>query len=210
LPQYLITVIPEKQQHWETVYETKSPDQVSWTQDVPVHSLELIDNLKLDKSAPIIDIGGGDSTLVDHLLKRGFENVTVLDISAKALEKAKLRLGPKADQIHWIVGDVTEFQPKTQYHLWHDRAVFHFLTDQDQIHKYTDLTNNSVDAHLILATFSPQGLLKCSDLDVTQYNHHSLAETFQNRFQLDRHFYSDHLTPFGTTQNFLYGLFSKK
>ncbi len=198
------------QQHWENVYETKSPDQVSWTQIIPSNSLQLIDDLKLDKSAPIIDIGGGDSTLVDHLLLRGFENVTVLDISFKAIEKAKLRLGSKAKKVSWIVEDVTLFRPATHYCLWHDRAVFHFLTEKDEIQKYTDLTHNFVDAHLVLATFSPQGPLKCSGLNITQYNHQSLEQTFQSQFHLDHHFYSDHLTPFGTTQNFIYGVFSKK
>ncbi len=203
-------MIQDKQQHWETVYATKNPDQVSWTQEVPSNSLELIDALNLHKSAPIIDIGGGDSNLVDHLLARGFENITVLDISAKALEKVKMRLGSKSAQVHWVVADVTEFKPQTKYHLWHDRAVFHFLTQKNQIEKYIELTNNFVESHLILATFSPQGPLKCSGLEIAQYDHITLGQTFSNEFNLDLHFYIDHLTPFETYQNFIFARLSRK
>src|SRR5687767_15066192 len=121
-----------KQNHWDTVYKTKSPDQVSWTQEVPTTSLDFIHSFGLKKTANIIDIGGGDSKLVDYLLAEGFENITVLDISAQALSKAKERLGDNAAKINWIVSDITEFEPDTTFDVWHDRATFHFLTTIDQ------------------------------------------------------------------------------
>ena len=118
----------DRKKHWETVYETKSPDEVSWTQEIPKTSLAIIDSFGLDQSAKIIDIGGGDSKLVDHLLNQGFTNITVLDISEKALEKSKLRLGEKAKMVTWIVSDILDFQPTETYNVWHYRAAFHFLT----------------------------------------------------------------------------------
>ena len=125
-----------KKKHWETVYETKNPDQVSWTQETPRTSLNFIHSFNLSKSAKIIDIGGGDSKLVDFLLEEGFENITVLDISQKAIQKAQLRLGSKANKVNWIVSDITQFTPTTQYDIWHDRAAFHFLTSEVDINKY--------------------------------------------------------------------------
>ena len=133
----------DKKTHWETVYKTKTPDQVSWTQDVPQPSLDFIESLNLEKNAKIIDVGGGDSKLVDHLLHYGFENVSVLDISAKALERAKERLGEKAEKVTWIVGDITEFEPTEMYDLWHDRATFHFLTEAEDIEKYKNMVQKN-------------------------------------------------------------------
>ncbi len=126
----------ERKHHWETVYKTKKPDQVGWTQKIPKTSLEIINSFEVDKTAKIIDIGGGDAKLVDYLLEQGFTNITVLDISAEAIEKAKKRLGVKANNIDWIISDITEFEPKTTYDIWHDRAAFHFLTTEEQISKY--------------------------------------------------------------------------
>lgn len=143
--------------HWDTVYKTKEPNQVSWTQEVPQISLEFIHSFGLTKTAKIIDIGGGDSKLVDYLLDEGFENITVLDISAQALEKAKKRLGNKADKINWIVSDVTEFQPEARFDVWHDRATFHFLTTSEQVAKYLDTARNSVSGFLTIGTFSDNG-----------------------------------------------------
>ena len=128
-----------RREHWETVYETKNPSEVSWTQENPKTSLDLIHSFGLPKTAKIIDVGGGDSRLVDFLLEEGFENISVLDISAKALEKAKTRLGAKADKVNWIVSDITEFKPTTTYDLWHDRAAFHFLTSEEDISKYLNI-----------------------------------------------------------------------
>ena len=134
------------QNHWDTVYKTKEPNHVSWTQEIPKTSLDFIHSFGLTKTAKIIDIGGGDSKLVDYLLDEGFENITVLDISAQALDKAKKRLGDKAQKINWVVSDITEFEPDTTFDIWHDRATFHFLTTGDQVAKYMDTARNSVRA----------------------------------------------------------------
>lgn len=199
----------KSRKHWETVYETKSPDQVSWTQDVPKTSLGFIHSFGLTKSAKLIDIGGGDSRLVDFLLDEGFENITVLDISSKALEKAKQRLGDKAGKVHWIVSDITEFQPDTTYDVWHDRAAFHFLTNKDQVAKYLDTARKAVTGFLIIGTFSDKGPKKCSGLDIQQYSEETLTAQLQHGFDKIRCITEDHITPFGTTQNFLFCSFKR-
>ena len=195
--------------HWENVYDTKLPNEVSWTQEKPETSLQLIANCKLPKTAKIIDIGGGDSNLVDYLLEQGFENITVLDISEKAIEKAKFRLGKLSEKVKWIVSDITEFQPKETYDIWHDRATFHFLTEKEQIEKYKTLVQNYASNYLIMATFSNNGPLKCSGLEIARYSAESLQAELGSSFQLAEHFLEIHKTPFDTTQEFLYSLFRK-
>ncbi|WP_027124978.1 class I SAM-dependent methyltransferase [Gelidibacter mesophilus] len=196
-------------EHWETVYENKSPDQVSWTQEKPEISLQLIKESHLPKTAKIIDIGGGDSKLVDYLLKEGYTDITVLDISAKALEKAKTRLGKEADKVKWIVSDVTQFKPIVTYDLWHDRAAFHFLTSKDHVEMYTAITNKFVMERLIIGTFSIQGPTRCSGLDISQYDENTLAEVFQTHFKQTKCLITDHITPFETIQNFQFCSFKK-
>ena len=200
----------EKKQHWETVYETKTPSEVSWTQENPATSLALIHELGISKHAEIIDIGGGDSKLVDFLLREGFENITVLDISAKSLERAKERLGEGAERVTWIVSDVTEFKPTKSYDLWHDRAAFHFLTTEEQKATYGGIVAEFVTGVLVIGTFSENGPLKCSGLEISQYSKESLAEQFSNDFDLVKSVIEDHETPFGTTQNFVFGAFRKR
>lgn len=200
----------DRKKHWETVYETKKPNQVSWTQEIPKTSLEFINSFGLNKTAKIIDIGGGDSKLVDYLLKEGFENVTVLDISSKSLEKAKKRLGEKANKVNWIVSDVTEFEPNMTYDVWHDRATFHFLTTTDQIKKYIKTARNSVKGFLTIGTFSKNGPEKCSGLEIKQYNETELTSELKNGFVKIKCFTEDHLTPFETTQNFLFCSFKRQ
>ena len=200
----------DRKKHWETVYETKSPDEVSWTQEIPKTSLAIIDSFGLDQSAKIIDIGGGDSKLVDHLLNQGFTNITVLDISEKALEKAKLRLGEKAKMITWIVSDILEFEPADTYNVWHDRAAFHFLTTEKEIEKYQSIVEKAASEFLVIGTFSENGPLKCSGLEISQYSEEKLSETFKNNFDKIDAVLEDHQTPFGTTQNFLFCSFRKK
>jgi len=200
----------ERKKHWQTVYETKNPDQVSWTQEVPKTSLDLIKSFGLRKTARIIDIGGGDSKLVDCLLNDGYENITVLDISAKALERAKNRLGDNAKKINWVVSDITEFEPETSFDIWHDRAAFHFLTAPEQISKYKAIAGKWVTGFLALGTFSKDGPKKCSGLDISQYNEESLSEVFSNDFTKLRCITEDHTTPFETTQNFLFCSFKKR
>lgn len=195
--------------HWETVYETKNPDQVSWTQQTPKMSLEFIRSFNLNKKAKIIDVGGGDSKLVDYLLEDGFENITVLDISSKAIEKAKQRLGEKAKKVSWIVSDITEFKPETTYDVWHDRAAFHFLTSNEQIEKYIEIARHFVTGYLTIGTFSEFGPTKCSGLDIKQYSETQLIAVFKNSFQKIGCMQEDHVTPFDTTQNFLFCSFKK-
>lgn len=200
----------KRKQHWETVYETKNPDEVSWTQEIPKTSLTFIHSFGLDKSAKIIDIGGGDSKLVDHLLDQGFENITVLDISEKALEKAKIRLGEKSKKVTWIISDILDFEPTETYDVWHDRAAFHFLTTEEEIEKYKSIVNKSVAGFLIIGTFSENGPLKCSGLEISQYSEEKLTSTFEDNFDKIDSVLEDHQTPFGTTQNFLFCSFKNR
>jgi trans-aconitate methyltransferase len=199
----------DSKKHWETVYETKSPDQVSWTQERPETSLEFIRSFGLKKTAKIIDIGGGDSTLVDCLLEEGFEHVTVLDISATSLEKAKKRLGEKATKVHWIVSDITDFEPTMTFDVWHDRAAFHFLTRPEHIKKYIQTARNSVTGFLTIGTFSNNGPKKCSGLEIKQYNEAELTSEFKDGFTKINCITEDHVTPFDTKQNFLFCSFKR-
>lgn len=199
-----------RKNHWDTIYETKNPGQVSWTQDIPKTSLDFIHSFGLTKTAKIIDIGGGDSKLVDYLLDEGFENITVLDISAKALDKAKQRLGAKAQKINWVVSDITEFKPDTTFDIWHDRATFHFLTTSEQVEKYMDTARNYVSGFLTIGTFSDNGPTKCSGLDIKQYAEETLTKELQNGFDKLRCVTEDHTTPFDTTQNFLFCSFKRR
>jgi len=199
----------DKKKHWETVYETKNPDQVSWTQDIPRTSLEFIRSFQLKKTAKIIDIGGGESKLVDYLLNEGFENISVLDISSKSLEKTKNRLGEKAKKVNWIVSDILEFKPNTTYDVWHDRATFHFLTKPDQIKKYIKIAKISVNGFITIGTFSKNGPKKCSGLDIKQYNENELTLEFKDGFKKIECLTEDHLTPFKTLQNFIFCSFKR-
>ncbi len=200
----------ERKKHWEIVYETKNPNQVGWTQKTPKTSLDIINSFGLDKTAKIIDIGGGDSKLVDYLLDQGYENITVLDISAKALEKAKNRLGEKEKNVNWIVSDILNFKSNTTYDVWHDRAAFHFLITPKQISEYSSIVKKATTNHLIIGTFSKNGPKKCSGLDITQYNKESLTAVFHSAFEKIDCINVDHITPFDTKQNFLFCSFKRK
>jgi hypothetical protein len=197
-----------RKQHWETVYETKTPEQVSWTQEKPELSLTFINDLGLDKTASIIDIGGGDSKLVDFLLAEGFTDVSVLDISGKAIERAKKRLGKLADKVTWIESDINEFIPSKKYAIWHDRAAFHFLTSIEEQARYVGLVNSAVTDFLVIGTFSEDGPLKCSGLEIQQYSESSMVEQFRG-FQKIKCENENHLTPFDTIQNFIFCSFKK-
>jgi cyclopropane fatty-acyl-phospholipid synthase-like methyltransferase len=198
--------------HWENVYDTKSPSEVSWTQEVPQTSLDFIKAFNLPKSASIIDIGGGDSKLVDYLIQEGYQNVTVLDISAKALEKTKERLGEKSAFVKWIVQDITVFEPAITFDIWHDRATFHFMTTEDQITKYLAIARNNVSTggYVVLGTFSANGPEKCSGLPIKQYSEELLTQQLGNGFKKLKCITEDHTTPFNTTQNFLFCSFKKE
>jgi len=198
-----------RKEHWEKVYSSKLPHEVSWTQELPKTSLDFVHSFNLSKSANIIDIGGGDSKLVDYLLDEGFENISVLDISEKAIERAKARLGERAVRVNWIVSDVTEFHPKTSYDCWHDRATFHFLTTPGDITTYLEIARQAVKGFMAIGTFSDKGPKKCSMLDVHQYTEEELQTQLQNGFEKLKCVTEDHTTPFNTVQNFLFCSFKR-
>ncbi len=199
-----------RKEHWEKVYTTKQPNEVSWTQAVPKISLELIRRSGISKSASIIDVGGGDSLLVDHLLDEGYTNITVLDISSAALERAKQRLGEKASRVKWIVCDVTEFTPTQSYDLWHDRAAFHFLTSSEDVAAYLAITSEFVTGFMTIGTFSDSGPDKCSGLEVHKYSEEALQDQFTKDFKRIECVTEEHITPFNTTQHFLFCLFARR
>jgi 2-polyprenyl-3-methyl-5-hydroxy-6-metoxy-1,4-benzoquinol methylase len=198
--------------HWEDVFTTKTPNEVSWTQEYPKTAIDYIENLQLSKTANIIDIGGGDSNLVDALLDKGYLNIWVLDISETALEKTKSRLGERANLVHWIISDITEFTTDVKFDFWYDRAVFHFLTDYENIDKYISIAENTINpnGHFLLGTFSENGPFKCSGLNIKQYSENNMKNTFQNNFEALKCFTENHITPFKTIQNFQFCGFRKK
>lgn len=199
----------EKKAHWENVYQNKTPDQVSWTQKIPQVSIDFITSLTSNYGAPIIDIGGGDSNLVDFLLDLGYSDLTVLDISEAAIERAKKRLGEKGQQVHWIVADVLDFVPERKYEVWHDRAAFHFLTSEEDRNIYKNRLIESKAEHLVIGTFSKSGPMKCSGLEIYQYEPKDLADFLTPEFRMKGQLNRDHLTPFDTVQNFTFGCFEK-
>ncbi len=197
----------DKKAHWENVYTTKGHDEVSWFREHLETSLQMIEGTGVGKDAAIIDIGGGNSTLVDDLLERGFIDVAVLDISGKAISDSQERLEHKAAEVNWHVADITHANlPADRYDLWHDRAVFHFLTDEADRRKYIDLVMCSlkVGGHIIVASFGLEGPQKCSGLDVVRYSPDTMHDEFGNSFELIKSIGETHQTPFGTMQDFVY------
>jgi SAM-dependent methyltransferase len=193
--------------HWEEIYKTKTSDAVSWYRPHLETSLALIERAAEGYSASIIDVGGGESTFVDDLLARGYANLTVLDVSQTAVDVTKKRLGLTAERIHWLVADITEvYLPQSTYDVWHDRAVFHFLTAPEQHIAYVRQIANALKSggHVIIGTFGPEGPTQCSGLDVIRYDADSLHDQFGVRFRLEESTKELHRTPFGTTQQFLY------
>lgn len=201
----------DRKKHWENVYETKYMNEVSWYQPSPTTSLDFLKQFNISKNAKIIDIGGGDSFFVDHLLELGYQDITVLDISSASLERAKKRLGKSAEKVKWIVEDITTFKSPEQYDFWHDRATFHFLTQEQEINKYIDIIKHSIKPAgvLVVGTFSKQGPKKCSGLETKQYSASSLNELLKNFFKKIKCITVDHNTPFGTIQNFIFCSFRK-
>lgn len=197
--------------HWETVYSTKAETGVSWYQEEPRLSLELIGAVAPAEGGRIIDVGGGASVLVDRLLDLPFAEVAVLDISGAALGKAKARLGERAERVRWIAADVTEAPELGTFDVWHDRAVFHFLTDPDDRRSYVELARKTVPegGHLVIATFADDGPKRCSDLDVCLYNARSLAGELGEGFSLVREARETHTTPWGSSQAFVYAVFKR-
>jgi len=197
--------------HWDTIYKTRQLTEVSWYQPKPQISLDYIAQFKLNKEARIIDVGGGDSFLVDFLLVEGFTDITVLDISEKALQRAKERLGEHAEKVKWIVADVSGFELPQEYDLWHDRAAFHFLTGEKQIANYLATLQNSLakGGYVILGTFSENGPLKCSGITVNQYSIEDMEKLFPTNFLKLGCENLDHITPTGAVQNFTFCRFQK-
>jgi 2-polyprenyl-3-methyl-5-hydroxy-6-metoxy-1,4-benzoquinol methylase len=200
-----------RSEHWEHIYQTKPLNEVSWFQPKPETSLGFVTHFKVPLNAKIIDIGGGDSLFVDHLLDLGYQDITVLDLSASAIARAKERLGTRANQVTWIVTDVVQFQPTEMYDFWHDRAAFHFLTDELEIATYLRIAQKNIrpDGILILGTFSEQGPKKCSGIEIKQYSEESMTDRLKAHFQKIKCLKVEHKTPFDTLQQFVFCSFKK-
>lgn len=199
-------------QHWENVFSTKKENEVSWFQPYPQTSMDFVESVNLPFDAKIIDVGGGDSHFVDALLDKGYQNIWVLDISAKAIERAKEGLGKRATQINWIISDITEFKPPVQFDFWHDRAAFHFLTTEAKIKKYVSIAEEAIkeNGYLVVGTFSEKGPDKCSGLEIKKYSEAGMTSKFQPGFTKIKCITEDHRTPFNTLQNFLFCSFRRK
>lgn len=197
--------------YWNEIYQKKNENEVSWFQETPQKSLELIESFKLSKDASIIDIGGGDSRLVDHLLERSYTKLTVLDISSMSFEKLQSRLGKNSSKVTLIESDIVKFKPSQTYNLWHDRATFHFLTTIEQVEQYLTIAYCALEigGFLIISTFSKTGPEKCSGLTITQYSQEELKKLFGKFFQNIKCFEDTHETPWGSSQNFVYCGFKK-
>lgn len=195
-----------RSEHWERVYSNKEATELSWYQARAEVSLRLIAQTGVQSDDPILDAGGGASTLVESLQEQGFRDITVLDISATALERAKDRMGENAERVHWLTADVTEFSPTRRYVLWHDRAVFHFLVEQRDRERYLDAALAALQpgGHLLLSTFGPDGPLRCSGLEICRYSIEQLQDIFDEHFELRHYELQDHLTPAGAGQQFIY------
>ena len=200
-----------RKQHWENIYQTKQLNEVSWYQPTPETSLSFVHEYNLALDAKIIDVGGGDSFLVDHLLNLGYKDITVLDISKSALERCKRRLGEDAKKVKWIEADAANFTPTEQYDFWHDRAAFHFLTDEKEIIRYMETVQGAISQNgiVVIGTFSDKGPLKCSGIEITQYTEQTLTERMHPFFERLKCFTIDHQTPFETIQNFVFCSFRK-
>lgn len=202
----------DRKEHWEKVYTTRASDEVSWFQEHAALSLRFIQETGFGKNAALIDVGGGASTLVDDLAAKGYSDLTVLDLSAAALATAKQRLGAYADAVHWIEGDITQAQlPVNRFDIWHDRAVFHFLTDPKDRKAYVERVKRAVrlSGHVIIATFAEDGPEKCSGLPVQRYRPETLHAEFGDDFSLIEHQKEAHHTPSGLVQQFIYCHFRK-
>ena len=202
----------ERHRHWETLYQNKEFETCSWYQTIPETSLELIAALHLPKEASILDVGGGESHLTAFLLKEGFSQLSVLDISPTALEKSQKRMGVNAAKVTWIASDVTCFETEKSYDLWHDRAAFHFLKDPKDIAAYVATAGKRVRAggYAVIGTFSPQGPTRCSGITIQQYSIDALAECFKADFDLIASQENSHQTPFDTEQAFSFCTFQRK
>jgi len=201
----------DRKKHWENIYQTKDLKNLGWYQPTPVPSLDFIKQFNLKLTDKIIDVGGGDSFLVDHLLDLGYSDITVLDVSASSLERAKQRLGNRASIVKWIVADASGFEPAEKYDFWHDRAAFHFLTDEQEIANYLKIAwqNINPEGILVIGTFSEQGPTKCSGIEIRQYSETSMTERMKPYFEKINSVTIDHRTPSESIQNFIFCSFRK-
>ena len=201
----------KKKKHWEDVYEKKTDNQVSWYQAFPKTSLRLINELQLSLDSSIIDIGGGNSNFTIELQKMGYKNLSVLDISGLALMRTKDKMGDAAKAVHWLESDVLDLVELNKYDVIHDRATFHFLTHEDDIKKYVDVVSNAMikGGHLIISTFTHTGPEKCSNLQVSQYSSSTLSFLFKKNFVLTSFFNEVHTSPYDTTQDFIFCVFTR-
>jgi SAM-dependent methyltransferase len=201
-----------RQAHWENVYTTKGENEVSWYQQSPAPSVELIVQAGATGKSAIIDIGGGASRLVDHLVEQGFEDITVLDLSEAALNAARARLGPRADRVRWLVADATTWEPSRPYDIWHDRAAFHFLTDEKDRAAYIERLRRGlkVGGYAIIATFGLDGPEKCSGLSVVRYDGASLERTLGTGFKRVHTQRHEHATPWKSLQIFQFSVFRRE
>ena len=197
--------------HWENIYSSKKEDGVSWFQEHPKTSIDLIEKYSTDKSISIIDIGSGRSKILKNLIENEYDDLTYLDISQEACSKSKISLGNKQDLVQWHVANVLDFNTEKNFSIWHDRAVFHFLTSKEDKEKYKQVALQNIlkGGFLILGTFSENGPEKCSGLNISRYSTESLKEIFSPEFKMIESFTIDHKTPFNTTQNFLFSIFKK-
>ena len=197
--------------HWENVYRTKKLAEVSWYQPAPQTSLDFISELGVQKDSAIIDVGGGDSLLADHLLQQGYTDITVLDISEAAIKRAKQRLGKDAEKINWVVSDVLEFSSDKKFDCWHDRAAFHFLTTEEQVKEYLNIAGKHISdtGRMVIGTFSTNGPEKCSGLPVKQYSEQTLSTQLKKWFEKIKCITIDHITPVQKIQNFLFCSFKR-
>jgi len=201
----------DRKKHWENIYQTKELKDVSWFQPTPETSLDFFKQFNVPTTAKVIDIGGGDSFLVDNLLDLGYQDISVLDISATAIDRAKQRLGDKAKNVKWIVADAATFKPKEKYDFWHDRAAFHFLTDEQEITNYLQTAQENINPTgvLVIGTFSEQGPKKCSGIEIKRYSENTMADRLKKFFEKIKCITVDHKTPFDTFQNFVFCSFRK-
>ena len=197
--------------HWENIYSSKNEDGVSWFQEYPKTSIDLIEKYSTNKSSSIIDIGSGRSRILKNLIEKEYNNLTYLDISKEACFKSKISLGNKENTVQWHVANVLDFNVENNFFIWHDRAVFHFLISKEDIEKYKKVALKNIiqGGYIILGTFSENGPEKCSGLNVSRYSIETLKKIFTPDFKMIESFTIDHKTPFNTTQNFLFSIFKK-
>lgn len=197
--------------HWDHIYSSNNENDVSWYQEYPKTSMDLINKYSTDKSISIIDIGSGRSKILKNLIEQEYDDLTYLDISKEACFKSKISLGKKQNLVQWHVDNVLDFKTKKNFSIWHDRAVFHFLISKEDVIKYKQVAIKNIvkGGYLILGTFSENGPEKCSGLEVSRYSAESISEVFKPEFKLVESFTTDHKTPFNTTQNFLFSIFKK-